>query len=751
MLPRARRISVKVIHALRARADDPGKTSRHFFEQAQTHVGRSALPASVATSTPSQNAKGTSCGMDHRDQSESQEVEGWSTPMGTPCVSTGNAPKVARPPAIPSDTGVRGVGNHRMELKHALKQRKLKPVSPYRHSAWSAELSRLSLLSKYSPIMDGFQFGFELGIPHIVNTYTPLNHSSIIDFPDVYNSIVHNEFASGRYIGPLTRAQIEAELGPFQTSPLSLIPKTSKPGKFRAVHNFSFPHTPTQKATSINARIDSQDFPCTWGTFGVVSLLIARLPPGSQASVHDVAEAYRTIPAKPSQWPGLVIRLRGEDQFAINTCNNFGLTSAGGVYGMVADAGADVFRGNGIGPVAKWVDDHIFFRVPREHLPSYNARRAQWSHEITQQGGRRQEGGRLWYEGKILPDGSPEQFDEDCSASFQDLAESSHRNPEDQAFAYADEDIDALSNHLGIRWESSKAVPFGPEVPYLGFLWNLDARTVCLLEGKRIKYVAAIAEWEKKRTHNLLETQELHGKLQHASLVITSGRAYLTSMEAMLATCHNRPFLPHTPHRDMPSDLGWWKQRLSQPDPPKPIPEPKPLINHAAYSDASSEVGIGITVGPRWQAWRLAPGWKSQGRGILWAEAVGFELLTIHLLNISSEGDHLQVHGDNRGVVEGWWKKSSPNGPTNKIFRRILEHSEKNNRTIHTRYVPSASNPADGPSRGILPPSELRLDELDIPSELRPFLRTFGPQGAGPKRSPKTVSPTSPTGAGKFE
>ena len=49
------------------------------------------------------------------------------------------------------------------------------------------------------------------------------------------------------------------------------------------------------------------------------------------------------IPADPSQWPGLIIRLQEDDQFAVNICNNFGLASAGGVYGMVADAGADLF------------------------------------------------------------------------------------------------------------------------------------------------------------------------------------------------------------------------------------------------------------------------------------------------------------------------------------------------------------------------------------------------------------------------
>ena len=45
----------------------------------------------------------------------------------------------------------------------------------------------------------------------------------------------------------------------------------------------------------------------------------AEMTPVSQVSIHDVAEAYRTIPIKPSQWPGLVVHLQDSDQFAINT------------------------------------------------------------------------------------------------------------------------------------------------------------------------------------------------------------------------------------------------------------------------------------------------------------------------------------------------------------------------------------------------------------------------------------------------
>lgn len=62
-------------------------------------------------------------------------------------------------------------------------------------------------------------------------------------------------------------------------------------------------------AWSINSTIDSASFPCMWGMFHSIFLLISRLPLGSQAAIWDVKEAYYTIPIKPEQWPGMVVRL----------------------------------------------------------------------------------------------------------------------------------------------------------------------------------------------------------------------------------------------------------------------------------------------------------------------------------------------------------------------------------------------------------------------------------------------------------
>jgi hypothetical protein len=511
----------------------PNTTGPRFFSPAQAHVAWSVQSVLAATIIPLQSATSPNSGMAHQALSKKIGMGRWSQQTAFCSVSTGSSQGDVYPQSTQSNTGAPAVERWAMEPKDALVQRRSDPLTPYSVKAWAEQLAELDLQEKYPLLVQGLLHSFNLGIPHIEDTYIPPNHPSFKSLLNVYTSIIDNEFTAGHYIGPFTCNQLEQAMGSFQTSPLSLVPKTSKPGRYRAVQIFSHLHDPTPRATSVNSHIDCNDFPCTWGTFSTVALLISCLPPGLQASVCNVVDAYRTIPAAPSQWPGLVIRLQADDQFAVNVCNNFGFASAGGVYGMLADAGADVFWGQGMGPLTKWVDDHMFFCLPRAHLSSYNTQQVEWHCKIQMHGACRQEGSRLWYGGKALPSGSTEEFDEDCSAELCDLSGSSPCPAADQVFAYADADIDKLSTHLGIKWQASKSVPFRTEFPYLGFWWDLHAQIVHLPDEKKASYLAAITEWGKKHMHNLLEAQKLYRKLLHMALVIPAGCAHLTSLDVM--------------------------------------------------------------------------------------------------------------------------------------------------------------------------------------------------------------------------
>jgi len=396
-----------------------------------------------------------------------------------------------------------------------------------------------------------------------------------------------------------------------------------------------------------------------------------------------------------------------------------------GLYGSVADAGADLMRHKGLGPLSKWVDDHIFIRLLRQHVDAYNATRSEWAKRIAARGGRHHTGGRFWYGGHALPDNRLEEFDEDMLAPIRNFPLHARASAADAPFAYSIHDIDYITNELGVPWENSKDVPFSEKVPFAGLLWDLALKRVSLGKSKPEKYLKAIAEFRAKPTHDLQEVRKLYGKLLHACLAIPRGRAYLTRLEAMLGVFHNSPFKPRTPPSGTDQDLAWWTQTLSRPILARSIPAICTLHDVGAFSDASSSVGIGLIIGDRWRAWRLAPGWNDERRDIGWAEAIGFEFLVRTILVSGTRDTNFKVYGDNNGIVKGWWKGSSRNQPSNEAFKRIHELCEDSGCSFHTRYVTSGSNPADGPSRGIYPPTRLLLPPIEIPAELRPFILNF--------------------------
>ena len=288
------------------------------------------------TNTITQNATLPPCGTDRKAKLAETNKEDLSLQRDLSYVLTGNYLLVAICHHTQRNIVALGAEKLIMVLNHALEQRRNKGLTPYKATAWADEFNKHRLYGKYPDLAANIINGFDLGIQPITLTYTPNNHMSINIFQDAYSKIIEKEFKCSHYLGPFSQREVKNLIGPFHSLPLLLIPKSGKPGKFRAVHNFSYPNNPIP-TPSINSTIKADNYPCTWGTFAIISLLISHLPLGSQASVHDVAEAYRTIPARPNQWPGLVVCLKGEDQFAINTNNNFGLTAAGGV-GIVSVA-----------------------------------------------------------------------------------------------------------------------------------------------------------------------------------------------------------------------------------------------------------------------------------------------------------------------------------------------------------------------------------------------------------------------------
>ena len=96
----------------------------------------------------------------------------------------------------------------------------------------------------------------------------------------------------------------------------------------------SFPRS-DPNIMSVNAGINSDDFPTLWGTFDSTAELILSIPPGCVAATFDISAVYHLTPIHPNQQHALCIFWDGA--VYVDRAVMFGLTSSAGVFGAIAD------------------------------------------------------------------------------------------------------------------------------------------------------------------------------------------------------------------------------------------------------------------------------------------------------------------------------------------------------------------------------------------------------------------------------
>jgi hypothetical protein len=154
---------------------------------------------------------------------------------------------------------------------------------------------------------------------------------------------------------------LEFLIGPFRTSPLGTVPKSLDSDDRRIVQDLSFPRNDPNHS-SVNNQINIEDFRCDWGTFNDVRKIVIDAPEGAEAATLDVDSAFRCCPILPSQQCNFVIHWN--DSYYVDHCAPFGATSAGGVFGRVADAKSAILESEDIVPSKNWVDDFVFLGFP---------------------------------------------------------------------------------------------------------------------------------------------------------------------------------------------------------------------------------------------------------------------------------------------------------------------------------------------------------------------------------------------------
>ena len=156
----------------------------------------------------------------------------WSTQQGISSAPTGHGQMAAQPRPTTPTTSTQDAASRLTELRAVLEHKRLDAASPYHPEAWQKHLLAAGLQEKYPGIPNDLQFGFDAGIRQITLTFTPPNWPSLYEHQAEFDEIVQTKLQRGRYVGPITQAEVEALLGTFHTSPLSIIPKPRQPGKF---------------------------------------------------------------------------------------------------------------------------------------------------------------------------------------------------------------------------------------------------------------------------------------------------------------------------------------------------------------------------------------------------------------------------------------------------------------------------------------------------------------------------------------
>lgn len=117
-----------------------------------------------------------------------------------------------------------------------------------------------------------------------------------------YRSIVD------RIAGPFS----EPQFSPFVSSPLGIVPK-SEPGKFRIIHDLSYP-----KNNSVNTNIPKENSVVQYDTIDWVINLVQHYGPYCLMAKTDIEDAFRIIPINPSDYH--LLGFSWEEKFYFDKC-----------------------------------------------------------------------------------------------------------------------------------------------------------------------------------------------------------------------------------------------------------------------------------------------------------------------------------------------------------------------------------------------------------------------------------------------
>ena len=394
----------------------------------------------------------------------------------------------------------------------------------------------------------------------------------------------------------------------------------------------------------------------------------------------DIAKFHRTCPILPDHKPWIVVQ--GSRGYFIDHACPFRCSSASSNAGMISNAAVDIWEAQGVYPIMKYEDDLCVFRFPTI--------------------------------GPTLPN-------------------------ETHVFAYDRLSTLHLIEEPNIPWHPDKGQNFNETFKYIGFLWNIAARTVSLPEEKRLKFLNCtryfISAFQAQRCV-VKDVMKIHGSLCHIAyiypegyifllplfniLISNLGRNHLASLSNFIVSFTNK-FERHFTLKPVINDLQWWNDTLLQQGRCRHIVHLK-TVEPNIFVDTSTSWGIGIWFDGKWDAWKLADNWRGPCCDIGWLEGIALKFVIYILASLNFSNTRIIIHSDNKGVIGAFDKGRCRNFKINLSICRSLTVLASQNVIPNIVHVESKANLADPISRGILGPLDLRLGmKFDMPDELMQF------------------------------
>lgn len=171
-----------------------------------------------------------------------------------------------------------------------------------------------------SYLVNGFKNGFSIGCVSTPNAPFSKNHNSALKHSNVIQDHIRKSLSLKRIAGPYSTPPYS----PFVSSPLGVVPK-SEPGKFRIIHDLSYP-----KENSVNSNIPKEYSTVQYDTIDLVIQLVQTYGKNCLMAKTDIEDAFRIIPVNPADYH--LLGFSWDNEFYFDKCLPMGASSSCQVF-----------------------------------------------------------------------------------------------------------------------------------------------------------------------------------------------------------------------------------------------------------------------------------------------------------------------------------------------------------------------------------------------------------------------------------